>query len=76
MTIGWGGDGSGTWEAACSKSWIAGRNPAAWSREVAVYVPLSIGCGRTTMLDSGNVTSTTALANKSSPTTVVFAPLP
>jgi hypothetical protein len=36
MTIGCGGLGTGTIPAACSKSFIAGRNPAACSREPAV----------------------------------------
>ena len=57
MTIGCGGVGRGTTEAACSKILIAGCRPAARSRELAVYDSLSIGSGRTTMLDSGIVTS-------------------
>jgi hypothetical protein len=57
MTMGYGDRGIGTTSAACSKSLIAGRNPAACSRELAVYVPLPIGSGRTTMLDSGIATS-------------------
>jgi hypothetical protein len=39
--------------AASSKSFIAPDNPAACSRDAAVYDALSIGSGRTTMLDSG-----------------------
>ena len=53
MTIGRGDRGMGTTSAACSKSVYRPRNPAACSREAAVYEPLSIGSGRTTTLDSG-----------------------
>jgi hypothetical protein len=43
----------GTTSAACSKSVIARCNPAALSRDAALYQPLSPDSGRTTMLDSG-----------------------
>jgi hypothetical protein len=55
MTIGCGGFGSGTASVASSKSFIAPNNPAAFSRELSVYDPLSTGSGRTTMLDSGTL---------------------
>ena len=42
----------GTTSAACSKSVIACRNPAACRREAALYQELSLDSGRTTTLDS------------------------
>src|SRR4051812_28497356 len=51
--MGRGARGMGTTSAACSKSVIACRNPAACNREAALYQALSLASGRTTMLDSG-----------------------